>query len=93
VEHGQTNGIIANSGKVGEFVDGRFVGSFGVAAGDPGNASKRRGAGWISVPKRDADARVTAAQVHFTHAPVTESGVVEFEGWLSSSFEPLARRY
>ena len=40
--------------------------------------AKQRSARWISVPERDADARVTAAQVHFIHVPVTESGVVEF---------------
>ena len=78
---------------VGEFVGDLLGRLAGVAAGDSGKALKRCSVGWVSVPERDADARVTAAQVHFTHAPVTESGVVEFEGWLSSSFEPLARRY
>jgi len=28
-----------------------------VGVGDPGKASKRRSAGWISVPEWDADAR------------------------------------
>ena len=65
--------------EVGEFVAGDLLGRLaGAAAGDPGNASKRRSAGWISVPERDVDARVTAAQVHFTHAPETKSGVGEF---------------
>ena len=74
---GQIRRLIVNSGKVGEFVAGDLWGRLaGVAAGDSGNASKRRSAGWISV--REVDARVTAAQVHFTHAPVTKSGVGEF---------------
>ena len=75
----QTKRVIVNSGNVGEFVAGDLWGRLaGVAAGDSGNASKRRRAGWISVPERNADARVTAVQVHFTHASVTKSGVVQF---------------
>ena len=51
------SGIIANSGKVGEFVGDLLGRLAGVAAGDSGKASKRCSAGWVSVPERDADAK------------------------------------